>query len=135
MSLKEPYCTVTKADEILASDSAWTTATEPTKTDALVKARYWMDANFMCDVPADVPEELMYANAWLAADHVAGGLYDTSNRKEQLKMKRVKASSAEVEKEYAIQSRFLPKSYDLVRSVLVGYCVNAGGVASPIVRA
>lgn len=135
MSLKEPYCTLEKANEVLATDAAWTAATDPQKNDALLKARYWLDANFTCEVPAETPEEMMYANAWLAADHISGGLFDSANRKEVLKMKRVKGGPAEVEKEYAYQSRFLPKSYDLVRSVLVGYCVNIGGIASPLVRA
>lgn len=136
MALKTPYCSVAKADEILAGDAKWTTLSAGVKQDALTKARYWLDSKFTCQInDADPPEEILYANAWLAVDYANAKLYEVAERKQTVKSESVKAGSVSSEVVYSAQSSYIPPSYDLVASVLIGYCVNRGVLSVPLVRA
>lgn len=137
MALKIPYCTVAEADTILADNAAWLALGAGTKQDALTTARYYMDAQFQCNVSStETPEELKYANAWLAADDALnGGLYESSNTRAVIKRKKVKAGPVETEKEYFSNTDFVPDSYDKVRNLLVGYCVAVSPNTVHLVRA
>lgn len=136
MALKTPYCSVAKANEILAGDTTWTPLTDAAKLDALTKARYWLDSKFTCQINEDdVPEEVMYANAWLASDYAGAKLYEVATRKQTVKSESVKAGSVSSEVVYSSQSSYVPPSYDLVSSVLIGYCTDRGVLCVPLVRA
>ncbi len=137
MALKDPYCTVVRADEILAGNADWLALDEDVKLDALVEARYYIDDRYSCPTldEAAIPTEMEYVNAWLAADAVDTGLFDTNTNPDRIKSKSVKAGSVTTSKSYFSAASFRPATKAKCDTYLSGICYKNSSTVVQLVRA
>ncbi|MGE4486367.1 MAG: hypothetical protein AB7C95_00905 [Synergistaceae bacterium] len=137
MALKDPYCTVSRADEILASNDAWLALDEDVKESALVEARYYIDERYSCPYldEDNIPTEMELVNAWLAADAVDTGLFSTSINPDRIKSKMVKAGSVTTSKTYFSATSFRPATKAKCDAYLSGICWKNSSAVVSLVRA
>lgn len=135
MALKDPYCSNAEADVILADNADWLALTEAEKTEALTVARYYIDDRYNCTSvdEDDVPSELKQVNAWLGADQIDTGLFDTSTAPERIKSKSVKAGAVSTSKSYFSATQFRPATKAKCDAYLNGICVR-NGIVIPLQR-
>lgn len=123
LTVTESYATVSEADAYLENNTSWAAATDETKTDALLFARYYIDYNFSCTDITDeltVPDAMKYATSLLAADYVADNTVFDSGA--NLRRELIQAGSVISEKEYFGGATNKPGSLALVKGVLKDLC-------------
>lgn len=124
----DSYVTVAEADVYLALDTTWLATDEPHKEDALLQARYYIDATYSgCFDQSSPPDEVKYASSLLGADYISSGDLFYSNT-QAIKMKRTKAGSVETEKEFTGSSKQKPASIGQVDAIMASLgCTNTSG--------
>jgi len=124
----DSYVTVAEADVYLALDTTWLATDEPHKEDALLQARYYIDATYSgCFDQSSPPDEVKYASSLLGADFVSSGDLFYSNS-DAVKSKRVKAGSVESEKEFSGASKTKPASIGQVDALMASIgCIKTSG--------
>jgi hypothetical protein len=71
LAVNASYATIDEADVYLENNAAWNAASDETREEALLWARYYIDYRFNCiDVLDSIPDELIFATAILAAEYV-----------------------------------------------------------------
>jgi len=128
IGVTESYVTVPEADVYLKLNSAWLATDYAVKQDALLQARYYIDANYSCSFDqSSPPDEVKYASSLLGADYISSGDLFYSNT-QAIKMKRTKAGSVETEKEFTGSSKQKPASIGQVDAIMASLgCTNTSG--------
>jgi len=123
----QAYATPAEADAFLELKEDWLDLDEPVKLDALLAARYYIDAKFNCVVDYDaIDEEVKFANSLLAYDYfIQGDLF--FNNSKNVKTTLVKAGSVETEKEYFGGNKEVPNSLGKVKAILQNVCTFKQG--------
>ena len=134
LGVTESYATIAEADVYLENDTTWNAATDETKTDGLLAARYYIDIAFSCDLEDydTVPDALKYATSLLAADYVEDETVFDSGVK--LREIEVEAGDVRSKKVFSTPKGNKPKSLNTVKGVLKGLCSFTGGMIN-LVRA
>lgn len=140
MALLSAYTDVTYANDINRGLTEWDDASMSERSNALVKARYFIDSNYTCSPPSTldvsdlstVPDEYQVANALLAVEYLKGTLYlydDLAGQK--VVSKKVKADKVESQVTYSgfMSSRGVKASdkYPEVTALLSVYCTLGSG--------
>ncbi len=121
------YATADEADVFLVLREDWTDLDSEVKDDALLWARYYIDANFDCVVDYDaISEEVKYATSLLAYDYFIQGDLFFDNKK-NIKSKKVKAGQVETETDYGYSTADKPNSLSKVIAVLKTVCNHSQG--------
>ena len=131
----DSYASISEADVYLENNTVWSSATDETKTDALIFSRHYIDSKFVCDLSSYdvIPDELKYANSLLAADYVADtSVFDASSL---VKSKSVRADVVSSSEEYVSGKKNKPKSAILVESILKDLCTKYGSSLVNLIRA
>ena len=123
----QSYATILQADTYLEIHTDWLDLWDEVKEDALLSARYFIDANFSCSVDMDaIPEEVSYANSLLAYDYYIQGDLFFDNSK-STKRTKVVAGKVESEKEYFHNTKEKPNSLGKVKAILKNVCTSNVG--------
>ena len=126
-TILQSYATVIQADTFLELHEDWLDLDEPVKEDALLSARYFIDANFSCSIDMDaIPEEVSYANSLLAYDYFIQGDLFFDNSK-SIKATKVVAGKVESEKEYFHNTKEKPNSLGKIKAILKNVCTSNVG--------
>jgi len=137
MALVTPYCTVAEANSYLLGHTTWEDAETADKNSALFWGRVYFDSNYSCvefdeDTP---PDEIKYANALLAEDHLQGTLIETGNEtKGAVTLKRTKAGSIESETEYTASGSKASDAQDDVNQLLHDICKKINKSVKMVLR-
>lgn len=126
LAVTASYATVEEADVYLENNAAWLAASDETKFDKLLEARYYIDTMFSCDLSTYdvVPDELKLAASLLAAEAiVSDDIFDTSA---SVAKESVKADVVETETEYFGGSAKRPTKLNMVRGILQSLCSYKG---------
>lgn len=120
----QAYATVIQADTFLEIHEDWLDLDEPIKEDALLWGRYFIDANFSCNIDMDlIDESVSYANSLLAYDYFIQGDLFFDNGK-ATKRTKVVAGKVESEKEYFHSTKEKPNSLGKVKAMLKDVCTS-----------
>ena len=126
-TVSQSYATTDESDVHLKLKDDWICLSIPTKEDALLWGRYFIDANFSCSIDMDaIPEEVSYANSLLAYDYYKQGDLFFDNSK-STKRTKVVAGKVESEKEYFYGSKEKPNSLGKVKAILKNVCTSNVG--------
>lgn len=127
ISVTTSYATVSEASAYLIGNTVWATASFQDKTDALLEARYYIDATYSCSFDQSAPpDEVKYASSLLASDFIVTGDLFFANES-TIKKKSVKAGSVQSSKEYSATSKQKPASIGKVNAVMASLgCTNTG---------
>lgn len=117
INVNAAYATIAHADDYLENNANWYSAEEEDKEEALLWARYWIDYRFDCiDSLSTIPDELIYANSILAADYIDN---PTAFKPQVTVIKKaIQAGSVKTFKQYANDSRVVPPSTRMARTIL-----------------
>lgn len=127
LTMQQAYATVQEANIYLSLRQDWLDLDTKVKEDALLWGRYYIDANFKCDIDADaIPDEAKFANSLLAYDYFIQGDLFFDNQSNVL-IKLVKAGSVETETEYQSGKTERPNSLSKVISILSVLCNHTQG--------
>jgi len=128
IGVTESYVTVAEADAYLILNQVWLDTDYGIKNNALLQARYYIDATYSgCFDQSSPPDEVKYASSLLGADFVSSGDLFYSNS-QAVKMKRTKAGSVETEKEFIGASKQKPASIGQVDALMAALgCVKTSG--------
>jgi len=120
ISVTTAYATPIEADQYLRNSDAWLDLDIEVKEDALLQARYFIDARYDFIVefdPSNPQDEVKYASVLLASGYTSSGvLFNTSSA--GIKKKSVKAGSVDTFVEYASPLTVRPSNLKLVDSVM-----------------
>ena len=130
--LKDPYCTVDEADQIITSDEWFALSSDEYKEIALKWGRIYLDSKYKCRTLtdgteiADALDAKKVANALLGEQYVLGNLFKASaSNNTSLTSKSVKAGSVSISKKFESSSDdFDP--FPQVTDVLAPYCSFTG---------
>lgn len=121
ISVTESYVTSDEADEYLENNASWNTASDASKDDALLWARYYIDSKYSCISYLDeIPEELKYANSIIAADYLSTP--EAFKPQRSLIKKAIQAGSVKMFKEFSATDKIRIPSEFKVKAILNGIC-------------
>ena len=127
VGIQQAYATTAESDTYLALKTDWIDADDDVKADALLWGRYYIDANFDCEIDADdIPDEAKLSNSLLGYDYFTQGDLFFDNQSNII-LKRVKAGSVESETEYSKGVTTKPNSHSKVVAIMAPICNTTYG--------
>ena len=120
LTVVDAYCTTDQADGYLELVTTWDDTDDDVKEDALLWGRYYLDQNFYIDLSEItaivVPDELIFANALLAADYISDP--SVFQHTPSVKEESVKAGSVSSKTVYLSSGQEYPASWLKIRAIL-----------------
>jgi len=144
MSFIPGYCTASYADKINTS-SEWASLLVEEKDFAIVMGRQYIDGKYLCKNSSDwdtddettIPEEIKWANAFLAEQYALGTLTSTKIQPSGvITRKKVKAGSVESDTTYAgnnsIKAAIKIDPFPEITLIIGSYCSLGAGTENLI---